>query len=301
MADFSGGLVDALAAWFDSASNIDAAILYGSSARVPRDAASLDGWSDFDLHLIVTNTAVFDDIDWRSALPGQKVCFEAKRSATGGTNKLTVLFTCGQIDLVLLSVRRMRLARWLLRLGLHRKLGFVRDALNEMATSMRPGYRFLKGEARWGAFYARVVAEMPGVRLNDDMAREVADAFVIHMMLALTRLRRGELLAAQFGLHRVLSDTNLRLIRELRLRRNLPVPSFGLARRAEALFAPRELEWINVDARLEADALRRAIWVSFSGLKSLMAELVPAWRVPPSAEDLLSQHQTSCSVQNRIP
>lgn len=284
-------LFDALRAWVDAAAIVDAAVLYGSAAH-QSDAGvpDRDGWPDFDLHVIAGRSRHFDSVDWNRALPGQGFCLAAKRVATGGTKKLTLLFASGQVDMVLLSTAEMRCARWAMHVGLHRKLGFIRHALNEMATSMRPGYRFLKGAKQWGPLYARVVREMPGVRVSDDAARRLADEFLVHMLLALTRLERGELLAAQFGLHSVLCQTNLRLMRELRLRRELPLPSFGLGRRTEALVTPEELDWVRVDAALDKAALAHAIWKALDGLKALMNELEPRWRVPASVEGLLLRY-----------
>lgn len=163
-------------------------------------------------------------------------------------------------------------------------------ALNEIATCLQSGYRFLKGEKEWGAFYARVVAEMPGVRLADVEVAGLAGVFLCDLCWVFQKLERGELSAAQHLLHRSLAETNFRLVRELRLRRGQPVLSFGLGRRVEAILAPGELAWVQVDARLEREELGRAAWTAFKGLRGLMGELVPGWRVPPGLDELLVRY-----------
>ncbi len=160
-----------------------------------------------------------------------------------------------------------------------------------MATSMRPGHRFLKGAEAWSRFYARVVEKVAGVRLDNEAARHLAWTFLATLWLAHRRLDRGELLAAQFTLHRVLAETNFRLMRELQLRRGDPVPSFGLARRAEALWPASELAWMRLSARLDREELSQALWLSFEAMKKLMAEIVPEWSVPASFVSLVARYR----------
>lgn len=284
------GLFGAFDRWIQQQSSVDAAILYGSSARAVV-ASAADTWSDFDLHVITSQPELFDTTDWPKELPGHGFCHQVKRAATGGTTKTTLLCEGGQIDLIVLSRSSMKLARFAFRVGLHRRIGFIRRALNEMSTSMRTGHRFIKGERAWAAFYADVVREMPGVRFDDAMVRHLADSFLVTMMLTLRRLERGEHVAAQDMLHRTLGETNFRLMRELRLRRGLSLPSFGLGRRAEQLLTPEELSWITIDARLDREQLRRAIWQAFAGLKALMGQIAPDWRVPERFEGLVAEYR----------
>jgi hypothetical protein len=293
MASLAPGFLPSLTAWLATESAVEAAVLYGSKARANDDLAPADAWSDFDLHVITTSVARLERTNWRHALPGQEYCLHVERLATGGVRKLTVVFVSGEIELVLVPALRLKLARLVVGLGLHRKLASVRAGLNEIGTSMRPGYRFLKGETQWAKFYARVVAEMPGVRVGDEEARRLADAFLADLLCGMQRLERGELAAAQHLLHRFLAETNFRLLRELRLRRGQPLPSFGLGRRVEALIPANELAWVNVDARLTREELRAAAWRAFEGMQALMRELVPAWSVPAAMGRLLAPYRGS--------
>jgi len=133
---------------------------------------------------------------------------------------------------------------------------------------------YAKDHRRLADFYARVATEMPGVRLGDAEARMLADAAVADWLWIQHKLARGELSAAQHVLHRSLAETNFRLLRELRLRRGQPLPSFGLGRHVERLLGPEELAWVRVDARCEAEALWSATERAAEGLRALMTELV---------------------------
>jgi hypothetical protein len=135
-----------------------------------------------------------------------------------------------------------------------------------------------------------VAAEMSGVRLADPELCALADVFLCELLWVMQKLERGELAAAQHQLHRALAETNFRLVRELRLRRNLPLPSFGLGRRVETLLRPHELAWVAISARREAADLAAAACRARDGLVSLMKELVPSWSVPAPMEQLLAQH-----------
>ena len=266
--------------WIAAEPAVRSAVLFGSSAAVAT-APMADAWSDLDLHITTTEPERMEHMDWPRVLPGSGFRFQAVRPATGGVRKVTAVFAAGQIDLVVVPLRQLRLARFGLRLGLARRHERLRAALDEIQTCLRGGYRFLKGEAEWGSFYARVAAEMPGVRLDDAAVVALADIAVADRLWILQKLERGELAAAQHLLHRSLAETNFRLLRELRLRRGQPLPSFGLGRHVERLLSAEELAWVRVDARCEAGELQRATDQAAAGLQALMRELVgSAWRSP---------------------
>ena len=262
-------------------------VLFGSNAREP---LRINRWSDFDLHVITSAPWRFERMDWARVAPASEVCLTALRPATGGVQKLTVVFSRGQFDLVIVPQARIERVRRAFLRGVPALSPPVTSALNEMATCLRTGYRFLKGEAEWGAFYARVVSEMSGVRLNDTAIDQLANLFVCDLLWTLQKLERGELVAAQHVLHRQLSEVNLRLVRELRLREGKSLPSFGLGRRVEELLSRSELKRIRVDARLNRESLRRAVWNLYAGLCQLMGELRPSWSVPKSMITLLRRY-----------
>jgi predicted nucleotidyltransferase len=280
-------LLPVVTAWLTREKAVKAAILFGSSARPAGALEAVDHWSDVDLHVVTTAAARLERLDWSRELAGLGFCHQTVRPATGGVRKVTALFGEGEIDLVLVPAARLRLYRLAVRLGLYRKNAAMRYALNEIATCLRSGYRFLKGEDSWGDFYAWIAAEMPGTRLDDRAAAGLADVFLCDLLWVLQKLERGELVAAQHLLHRSLAETNFRLMREWRLRRGLPLPSFGLGRRAESLYAPEDLRLVQIDARLDAGELHQAAWQAFDGVTGIMHAMVPDWRIPTGMHRLL--------------
>ncbi|MBS0631764.1 MAG: hypothetical protein JSS11_07600, partial [Verrucomicrobia bacterium] len=273
-------LLAALERWCEAERAVQSAVLFGSQARAQGQAAAADGWSDIDLHIITSAADRIEREDWRRHLPDFEFCLQVARPATGGVRKLTVLLAEGEVDLVLVPAGKFKLAECAMKLGLHRKLPAVRDPLNRLATIMGGGYRFIKGERRWGPFYARIVAELEGYRLDEAAVHRLANVFLCELLWVLQKIERGELVAAQRTLHSTLVETNVLLLHEARVRNGLP--TFQQARRVEKLVTPAELAMITVSARCDAVELRRAAWQVFEGLRTLMTKLVPGWTVPPT-------------------
>ncbi len=282
-----GSLFRAVNRWLLECQTIKSAVLFGSSARSHSELAPADHWSDIDLHVVSNQPNELEDIDWPRAVPDCSFCFQVARAATGGTRKVTAVFSAGQIDMVIVSSMALRLGVTALKYGLNRKFRFIDVALNEMATCLHTGYRFLKGKERWGHIYARV-AGLSGIRLSDDQLTSMADVALCELMWVIQKLDRGELVTAQHAIHLKLIDTNLRLWREFRLRRRLPVPSFGLGRRLEQLESPIDKKSVSISATLTPDGLQNAATQCYNGLKTIMRELVPAWHVPPMIEDVVA-------------
>jgi hypothetical protein len=252
--------------WIDGEPHIHAAVLFGSSAAKPLGNEEINEGADFDIHIVTSRPAEIAKLDWATKLPGQKYLMQCLRPATGGVQKLTVLFATGQLDLILIPVNQLRLARMGLALGMERYNAQLRVALNEINTCIHGGHRMLKGDRSWGGFYAKVSSHMPGVRLNKEEIIELADRALVDRLWIEQKIRRGELCAAQHVLHRSLAETNFRLLRELRMRKEVPLPSFGLGRHVEKLLAPTELVMVRVNARCEAAALTAATQQAFDGL-----------------------------------
>lgn len=264
--------------WLKSERSIQSAVLFGSSASAV--GAESDEWSDVDLHLITTDVRRLQQTDWALTFPGLGYRFHSLKTATGGVDKLTIIFEAGQMDLIVIPERVMRLARVGMSLGIHRGHPRLKTALNEIHVCLRSGYRFLKGERAWGRFYERVATRMEGVRLDDAELTVLANAAAVDLLWVWQKISRGELSAAQRVLHQSVAETNFRLLRELRLRRQEALPSFGLGRHVEKLLPASELNWVRVDARCEPDDLRQATGRSAEGLAGLMGELVPGWTMP---------------------
>jgi len=275
--------------WISKSEYIVSAVLFGSTARRDRILGEVGSeFSDIDLHIIVNRGTKIDRVNWQCELPVGEYCMAAYRSASGGVRKVTVIFTSGQIDLVVVPIDMMRLASLACFLGFHLKHGFVRAALNEMATCLHGGYRFLKGERRWGSLY-RNVSRLPGVRLNDAEVVSLANSAVCDVLWVRQKLRSGELVAAQHVLHTRVIDVNLRLWRELRFRRLRPPLAFGLGRKIEETLDKSDLERLRVSYLLRKEEIERATQLALNGLLWLMQEIVPEWAIRPQMSKLLDQ------------
>jgi len=273
-------LFQAIQDWIQQEPTVCAAVLFGSSARQGADNHRSDQWSDYDFQLVVSAPEKITQVDWNRLMPAHNHRLHDLRTATGGVHKLTVLFESGQIDLVIVPAVKLRLARIGFGLGLERINRQLNSALNEINTCIRDGYKIVKGEESWGKFYAKVATQMKGVRLSDGEAVSLANRSLVDLVWIRQKITRGELGAAQHLLHHSLAETNFRLLRELRLRRDEPLPSFGLGRHVEHLLPPTELAWVRIDARCDPVELARAAERSCDGMIALMRLLVPDWTAP---------------------
>jgi hypothetical protein len=283
-------LFEEMVNWVHRTLELRSAVLFGSSVAPKLTRKCPDISVDIDLHIITSNISALTNIEWKSALPNEKFCFQALRPATGGVRKLTVIFNSGQLDLVLVPVASMRVAAFALRFGLYRNVKLFRDALNEMATCLHAGFRFLKGSETWQRFYS-AVSMLPGVRLTNGEMRNLADIAICDALWILQKIESGELIAAQHILHTRVADANLRLWRELRLRHNLPLPSFGLGRRLEIIADEAEQLKFCLSARMIASELYDAVWRSLRTLNDLMVRVESTWRIPPLMQSRLERHR----------
>lgn len=276
---------DTFMSWAGSQPGIAAVVLIGSHVRPLGSVNAADPASDWDFQVITRAPEIFRSAEWTRELSGTEVLAYSVRPAFGGVQKITALFSGAEADFVVLSHAQLTLARWATRLGLHRRPGRLRRGLADLAVVIRPGYRFLKGEAVWAPFYRQVVQDVADPRLDDAGARLLADGFVCDLVWTQRKLQRGELLAAQRMLHHSLAETNFRLLHELRLRRG--EASYPEARRLEITAGEAELAAVSISAPLHRDALMAAAQQSRESLVALMHQLVPAWRWPESVERTL--------------
>jgi hypothetical protein len=269
-----------VAAWAAHEPSVGAVILIGSHVRAADDAVwRADAQSDWDFQIIAARPQLFADSAWTRGLAGTTLrTYAARQTRVGRVPKINALFAGAEADFVVLPQRSMRLMKLLVALGLHRRPGRVRRALQDLAIVVRPGWRFLKGAEKWEPFYRQVVAEVPDARLGDAEARGMADGFACDYVWTLRKLDRGELLAAQRMLHQSLAETNFRLLHELRLRRG--ERSFPEARRIERLGGP-ELGSVSVNGSLDAGSLRLAVEKSAATCRELTRGLLgEGWHSP---------------------
>ena len=281
---------DEAAEWLRRMDAVRSAVAFGSSYAWRENAFRLADFShDLDLHLIISQSSDFFRAALKGLLSSQEFVFQANKAASGGVDKVTLIFSSAQFDLVLVPLSFMRLAEIGLRFRLHTRMRALRRALDEMCTCLRSGYSFVKGERRWQEFYRRV-SELGGVRLNDMEVHNLASTAVCDLLWSFQKVRDGELVAAQHAIHSRLSETNLRLWREMRLRRELPLPSFGLGRRFEFLATEREKSLLSVNARLSPRDVCAAGWRCFNALQVIMHELCPLWHVPQAMRERIEEY-----------
>ena len=270
-----------MTAWAARTPWVEALILIGSRERAESDAVwSADAQSDWDFQIITAQPQRFEDGAWARDLPGFPLTVYASRVARlGGVPKINALFEGSEADFVILPARLLRLTKLAVALGLQRREGRTRRALQDLAVVSRPGWKFLKGSEAWDPLWRKIVAEVTDARLDDRAVCGLADVFICETVWMRRKLERGELVAAQRMLHRELAETNFRLLHELRLRRG--ERSFPEARRIERVLDGPELDAVSVSAPLNAVALRKALEKSEATLRMLMAALVEErWRWP---------------------
>jgi len=210
------------------------------------------------------------------------------RPASGDVRKATLISMSGEADIVIIPFSYANKLRKAAEGNGLSPDPNVRFALNEMATIMRGGYRFLKGQAEWGLFYSQVCANYPGQRLTLENVVQLAEIYLCELLGLLQKLERGELVVAQRLLHRALAETNYQLLHEARLRRGQL--SFREARRLERLLPRDELELVQVSAQLESESLRQAVTKSYATMCKLLAELAPEWRISEGFAKLLAAY-----------
>lgn len=274
-------LLDAVLGHIRDSDAVRVATLFGSQARRMLGAAhQADKWSDIDLQVLAPRPADFATFEWVRSVPGHRANVCAQRPVFGGVFKQTILYDAGELDLVILPYRRMRLGRCLFRLGLHERIGVVRRGLTNFADIMRFEHVVVKGGQGWETFYRDVSRSMPRLGLTNEEARAAADVAYVDAVCVLGRIDRGELVSAQRILHQSVVETNIRLLYESRERRGLQ--AYHRARRAEAILPAEELSWIRADVPLQPDALAACTRGLIDGTRKLTAMLTgetPDW--PP--------------------
>lgn len=270
---------EVVARWAAKQPAIHALVLIGSHVRPEGAENAADEVSDWDFQVITSDPAAFRHAEVLTGLfPDRMPAAYCLRPTFGGVQRATALYPGLELDIVVLAAGKLRLARFAAGLGAHRRPGTLRAGLGGLAVVIRPGYRFLKGEAAWGGFYRQVIREVPDPRLDDPAIRALAEGFVCDVVWSERKLRRGEYLAVQRMLHQSLAETNFRLLHELRLRQGRA--SHPEARRIERVVEVRECEAVTISAKPQREELAAAIDQAKATLIDLMHDLVPSWRWP---------------------
>lgn len=272
-------LLDGILQHVRATPDIRVATLFGSHARsLVGGQNQADEWSDVDLQIVTTTPKSYGDFTWCRAIPNQQPRVWAQRPVFGGVSKFTVLYSTGELDLVVVPYARLRLGRMLFRLGVHHRVSGLRRALSNFADLMRFEHVVVKGGPDWEAFYRQAGSQIPRLALGDDEARAAADLAYVEATWILGRLARGELISAQRILHQSVVETNIRLLHEWRERRGVPTHHRG--RRAEQVLPPEELAWISADSSLNGRCLAETTRTMIAGTRRLVEALTsraPDW------------------------
>lgn len=274
-------LYDAAMEWVAATPDIKVAAVFGSQARARSgEEQPADVWSDVDLQIVTTNPSAYLERDWALTLRGQTFRAYGKRAVFGGVNKFTALFGTGEVDIVVIPYRRLRLARFVFETGLYQRLPKLKRALMDFAFVMSFGHVVVKGGEPWKRFYAQAVKTLPRPGLSDAEAQDIAELAYVEAVWILGKLERGECVAAQRWLHRSVIEVNFRLMYELRVRRGDVAYPDG--RRVEQLLPPAELAAVRFEAELTIESLRAATIAAINQTRMLVTQLTgrePSWPV----------------------
>ena len=296
-----------IAAWAATDPEVSLCVLIGSRTRGGDAATGPDAGSDWDFQLATTAPGRFADGAWLAALGLPPLAYALRPGRLGSALKATAVTARGELDVVVLPEEPLRGLARLVAAGQTPSDPAAGQALTDLAAVLAGGYRILKGEAEFGAFYARVAGSVPPARLDDAGVRRLAEGWICDYVALRRRLARGELLAARRALHHQLAEGNARLLHELRLRRGLP--SFPDVRRLERLDAAAAARLALPDTADAAGLLAAALTAART-CRGLLAELLgSAWRWPDLrslglggeelGDDVLEGHVLDRDVRDR--
>ena len=179
----SQNFAETLGQWAERQKTIKGLVLIGSQVRETGAINDADGESDWDFQLITSTPRQWTKGDWVEELGYGKPLAYCYRPTFGGVNKVTFILPGKiEVDLVLLVAGQMKGARLGVAWGLHRRMDGLRKAMSLLAVVIRPGYRFLKGEAQFGGLYERVIDEVADPRLSDEEVVQLAEGLsLIHI------------------------------------------------------------------------------------------------------------------------
>jgi hypothetical protein len=265
--------------WAGREPSVVALVMIGSQVRAgERGKFAADQHSDWDFQVVTTDPARFAQGEWLSGLGhGAPLAYVARIGRLGSAMKVSAVMPDGELDLVIIPERELRMIRRLVAFGPAGRKAAMRRGLGDLAIVIRAGHRLLKGEAEWGEFFRRVATETRAPRLDDAAVRAMAEGFLCDFVSTQRKIARGELLAAQRWLHVQLAETNFRLAHELRQRRDQP--SLPDARRLETLGV--NTEPLAINAVPTAESLKAAVEKTAATLRDLLHELLgDTWHWP---------------------
>ncbi|MFM8617511.1 MAG: hypothetical protein ACKOE8_02120 [Opitutaceae bacterium] len=274
----SGDLGERIEAWAQREKHVELLVAIGSRVRAPGADGAADRRSDWDYQLASSRPEILDRGEWLSALGVDVHAYAVRIGRLGSSAKISVVTDRGELDLVILPAEALRVLTTAMSRPAASWPPQLLPALTDLATVLAGGFRVLKGEAAHGPLLARIAREVPVTRLDDAAVRLEAEGFVCDYVSTWRKVERGEWIAAQRWLHHQLTEANLRLLHELRLRRG--GTSFPDGRRLERLTEPLADE-VTVRATPEAESVRGALPRCAAAHRRLVEALLgETWRWP---------------------
>lgn len=271
-----------VSAWAQSQDDIQALVQIGSRVQ---EGANVDAWSDYDYQIITSCPERYRDGSFATELgpcwaSGSQLSFgnAVKVTAVYGGAIEADFVVLGHVDLVIatLALRWPSTARWWPR--------SLRSGVRDLRIVVAPGWRIIKGGARWEKRYSRIAAFQ--VSLSEAEFNALCDEFWVQLVWAAKKAARGELIASLRAIHESLVEGCLRIFQEeamLAGRRAYP-----LGRRAESWLTQRQLEVLSFGAQPNGAALieaMRQISGEFGAASRRIAES-RRWRFREHAEVL---------------
>jgi len=225
-------------AWASQQKDLAALVLAGSRAG---DQQKVDGWSDWDFHLISKRPERYQNADWVTEI-APCWCAHSERTPRG-VIKVSAVFEEGlEADFVPLAAWQMKVVYWAMRRPQWLNLmpnRLWRGILETRHFLLGSGYRLLVGSADWERRLEALQLSWPSKELSPAEIKKHADAFWQKSVWVFKKIARPEPRSAMHWLHLlVVNHVYAMLEEEARLAGRMPRPE---ARKAESWLDERRL------------------------------------------------------------
>lgn len=250
--EFETRIVD----WARRKSDVKALVLAGSRAG-PK--AHIDGWSDWDFHLISTHPGRYHGIDWLKEI-APPWCAHAEKTPRG-VIKVSAIFQNGlEADFVPVSAWQMKTVYWAMRhpgwfdkMPLRLRNGIVETRVFLLGS----GYRVLVGGKDWEHRLSALETPWAAAEMSGIVFKRHTEAFWQKSVWVAKKIARPEPRSAMHWLHRLISDHLYALLAEEALIAGRP--SRPEARKAEKWLDTRRLNQTAITTGPDQSVLAGAL------------------------------------------
>ena len=254
--DFEARIVE----WARQQPDVEALVQIGSRVQA---GGEVDGWSDWDYHLIVRSPSLYLNAQWPAQIAP---CWCAHYEKTErGVVKLSAIFEGGlEADFVPLAAWQMKLVYWAMaRPGLSRlHPSALRRGIATTQLVVGPGYKVILGGSAWEGRLAALSVAWPGRNISQEDFQFHAAAFWRHAVWVQKKCARGESRAALRWQQVELTDHVYALLaEEARLAGR---PARPEARKAEQWLDAKRLTQTAMETGIDRRVLARALLVQIT-------------------------------------